>query len=221
MERRDELRTYPGRVVPVGEFVTDVETDLAGATLIVAVADGYKAAELQDCSPWPLELVRSGSGPDGSAAVRAFQRAILTRAVRTASNLSLASAIKESTLRRDGNGNPAVDSARSRGRIDVLSAAVLAIGGGGALALRRHRWPSTPLSLAACTPDLASPRYRVRPSDDPPYTLVTPCGRVPYAGAHGLIRQNIDTVKEMTHRGCYDTHATPSNPGVNAAFQTR
>ena len=146
MERRGELRTYPGRVVPVGEFVTDVETDLAGASVFVATADGYKAAELQDCSPWPLELVRSGSGPDGSAAVRAFQRAILTRTVRTEPNLSLASAIKESTLRRDGNGNPAVDSARSRGRIDVLSAAVLAIGAAA-------RWPApTPMAVYTLEP---------------------------------------------------------------------
>ena len=141
MERRGELRTYPGRVVPVGEFVEDVETDLSGANVFVAVADGYKAAELQDCCPWPLELVRSGSGPDGSAAVRAFQRAVLTRAVRTAPNLSLASAIRESTIRRDGNGNPAIDQARARGRIDTLSAAVLAIGAAA-------RWPaSAPMAV--------------------------------------------------------------------------
>ena len=53
----------------------------------------------------------------------------------TAPNLSLATAIKESTLRRDGNGNPAVDRARSAGRIDVLSAAVLAVGAAA-------RWPA-------------------------------------------------------------------------------
>ena len=146
MERRGELRTYKGRVVPVGEFVEDVETDLSGASVFVAVADGYKAAELQDCSPWPLELVRSGSGPDGSQAVRAFQRAVLTRAVRTAPNLSLASAIKESTLRRDGNGNPAIDQGRARGRIDVLSAAVLAIGAAA-------RWPAaTPMAVYTLEP---------------------------------------------------------------------
>ena len=40
----------------------------------------------------------------------------------------LTNAIAESTLRRDGNGNPAIDKARSAGRIDVLSAAVLAVG---------------------------------------------------------------------------------------------
>ena len=128
MERRGELRTYPGRTVPVDAFVLQVEADLAGAEVRSAVADGYKAGELLDVSPWPLELVRSGIGPSGSAAVRAFQRAILTRTIATVKNYSLTNAIKESTIRRDGNGNPALDKARSAGRIDVLSAAVLAVG---------------------------------------------------------------------------------------------
>ena len=62
------------------------------------------------------------------AAVRAFQRAVLTRTLATVKNYSLTNAIAESTIRRDGNGNPALDQARSGGRIDVLSAAVLAVG---------------------------------------------------------------------------------------------
>ena len=37
-------------------------------------------------------------------------------------------AIAKSTIRRDGNGNPGLDKANSRGRIDVLSAAVIAAG---------------------------------------------------------------------------------------------
>ena len=130
MQRRGELRTYPGRTVPVKAFVADVRADLAGAAVRMAVADSYRVGELRDALPWPLSIVRSGMGPDGSAAVRAFQRVVLTGALALRSNLSLASAIKESTLRRDGNGNPAIDSARSRGRIDVLSAAILAVGAG-------------------------------------------------------------------------------------------
>ena len=130
MQRRGELRTYPGRTVPVKAFVADVRADLADAKVRGAYADAYRAGELRDALPWPLSIVRSGMGPDGSAAVRAFQRVVLTGALALRSNLSLASAIKESTLRRDGNGNPAIDSARSRGRIDTLSAAVLAIGAG-------------------------------------------------------------------------------------------
>ena len=130
MQRRGELRTYRGRTVPVKAFVADVRADLADAKVRGAYADAYRAGELRDCLPWALTVVRSGTGPDGSAAVRAFQRLVLTGGMTLRSNLSLASAIKESTLRRDGNGNPAIDSARSRGRIDVLSAAVLAVGAG-------------------------------------------------------------------------------------------
>ena len=132
MQRRGELRTYPGRTVPVAEFVADVRADLSGVRVLSAVADGYRAAELQDCCRWPLTLRRTGTGPQGSQAVRAFQRAVLTGALQLAANLSLASAIKESTIRRDGNGNPAVCRARSHGRIDVLSAAVLAVAAGAA-----------------------------------------------------------------------------------------
>ena len=130
MQRRGELRTYPGRTVPVKAFVADVRADLGDAKVRGAYADAYRAGELRDALPWPLSIVRSGMGPDGSAAVRAFQRVVLTGALALRPNLSLASAIKESTIRRDGNGNPAVDQSRSRGRIDVLSAAVLAVGAG-------------------------------------------------------------------------------------------
>ena len=130
MERRGELKTYPGRTVPVRAFVADVRADLGAAKVRGAYADAYKVGELRDCLPWPLTIVRSGTGPDGSAAVRAFQSAILTNTLALRANLSLANAIKESTLRRDGNGNPALDRARTAGRIDVLSAAVLAVGAG-------------------------------------------------------------------------------------------
>ena len=75
--------------------------------------------------------MRSGTGPDGSQSVRAFQRLVLTGELSLlAESLAGDRAIKESTLRRDGNGNPAIDRARSHGRIDVLSAAILAVGAG-------------------------------------------------------------------------------------------
>ena len=128
MQRRGEVKTYPGRCVAVKSFVADVKNDLGAAHIRAAVCDAYKVGELRDCSPWPLTVVRSGAGPTGSASVRAFQTAILTKSLALHPNLSLSSAIKESTLRRDGNGNPALDAARTQGRIDVLSAAVLAVG---------------------------------------------------------------------------------------------
>ena len=130
MERRGELRTYPGRTVPIAAFVADLKSDLAGVDVRQAVADSYKSEGLRDALSWPLTVMRSGTGPDGSAAVRAFQRRVLTGGLSMLGNLSLSSAIRESTLRRDGNGNPAIDRARSHGRIDVLSAAILAVGAG-------------------------------------------------------------------------------------------
>ena len=117
------------------EFVEDVEADLHGAPVFVASSDGYKSEELRGVCPWPLEIVRSGSGPDGSAArCGRSSGPVLKGTLRAAPNLSLTSAIAESTIRRDGNGNPAVDQARARGRIDVLSAAILAVGGSGEMA---------------------------------------------------------------------------------------
>ena len=130
MERRGELKTCPGRVVNVEAFIADVRADLAGASVRSAVADAHKLGELRDCLPWPLSVVRTGAGPDGSEAVRSFQRAILTKTIALLPNLSLSSAIKESTIRRNGNGMPAIDRERTKGRIDVLSAAVLAVGAG-------------------------------------------------------------------------------------------
>ena len=131
MQRRGELRAYPGRTVPIRAFVADVRADLADANVRGAYADSYRAGELRDCTAVAVvNRAERGMGPDGSAAVRAFQRVVLTGSLALRSNLSLASAIKESTLRRDANGNPALDQARARGRIDVLSAAVLAVGAG-------------------------------------------------------------------------------------------
>ena len=89
MQRRGELRTYPGRTVPVKAFVADVRADLADAKVRGAYADAYRVGELRDALPWPLTVVRSGMGPDGSAAVRAFQRVVLTGSLALRSNLSL------------------------------------------------------------------------------------------------------------------------------------
>ena len=74
------------------------------------------------CCRWKLDrFMRSGTGPDGSQAVREFQTARSDRrAVADSESLVWHRPSKKSTIRRDGNGNPAIDRARSHGRIDVL-----------------------------------------------------------------------------------------------------
>lgn len=133
MQARGELRTYPGRVVRPDAFLADVAADLAGCRVAAAAADSYKDSEAKDFLDrarlrWPVEFRRVGAGKDGGRDVRAFQRLVMQHRIRLAPSLSLVSAIANSTIRRDGNGNPGLDKAMARGRIDVLAAAVIAAG---------------------------------------------------------------------------------------------
>ena len=133
MEQRGELKTYPGRVTPVKEFMADVAADLAGCHVARIAADGYKDKEIQDYLDranlrWPREFRRVGAGKDGGADVRSFQRLVLNQKLKLRASLALSTAIANSMIRRDGNGNPALDKSKSKGRIDLLSAAVIAGG---------------------------------------------------------------------------------------------
>ena len=133
MEARGELHTYPGRIVRPDAFLADLQADLAGCRVQAAGADSYKDSEARDfldraAVRWTIQFRRVGAGKDGGRDVRAFQRLVMQGRFAMADNLALATAIVKSTLRRDGNGNPGLDRATSRGRIDVLSAAVIAAG---------------------------------------------------------------------------------------------
>ena len=133
MMARGELRTYPGRIVRPESFLGDLQVDLAGCHVQAAAADSYKDSETKDyfdraAVRWPIDFRRVGAGKDGGKDIRAFQRLTIQARLRMTNNLSLATAISKSTLRRDGNGNPGLNRANSRGRIDVLSAAVIACG---------------------------------------------------------------------------------------------
>ena len=133
MHKRGELRTFPGRVTPVADFLAAVAGDLGGVKVHRLAADGYKDAEVKDFLDraglrWASEFRRVGAGKDGSRDVRALQRLVLDGRLRMADSLALRTAVSNSSLRRDGNGNPGLDKATSKGRIDLLSALVIAAG---------------------------------------------------------------------------------------------
>jgi len=135
MEAAGELRTWPGRVAPVAEFLAWVASHLEGESVARCLADRYRQAEAADFIedaglPWPMEWRAQGAGRDGSADVRAFQRSAEGGTLRPGESLLMRSAVAESELRFDGNGNPGLEKGRQRGRIDVLAAAVLAVGAG-------------------------------------------------------------------------------------------
>lgn len=133
-----ELRTWPGRVTPVSEFLAWVAEHLEDESVALAAADRYRQAEAQDALEaagvrWRMDWRAQGAGKDGSADVRAFQRAIEGGSLRPGESLLLRSAVAGSALRYDANGNPALEKARQRGRVDALASAVLAVGAGSRL----------------------------------------------------------------------------------------
>ena len=110
-----------------------MQADLAGVRVAGAAADSYKDSDARDfldraAVRWPIEFRRVGAGKDGGADVRAFQRLVLNRKLALLPSLALVTAISKSTVRRDAGGNPGLDKSTSRGRIDLLSAAIIAAG---------------------------------------------------------------------------------------------
>ena len=135
MERRNELKIYAGRITPVSEFLRDCAARLAGERVLAAGADRYRKAEAMQALDgadlrWPITWrgVGASAKADGSHDVRSLQKLVLTRKLRTVENLLLDTAIAASVIRRDGAGNPALDQGSKAGRIDALSAAVIAAG---------------------------------------------------------------------------------------------
>ena len=124
------LTVYDGaRVTPVQQFLADFLVDIEPVAI---VADRYRQSEALDiyaALDIRARLVWRGLGwADASHDVRAFQRAVIDQRLRVGESLVLESAIAESALAIDPAGNAKLDKARSRGRIDAASAAVLACG---------------------------------------------------------------------------------------------
>lgn len=133
MHDRGELVVYPGRVTAVGRFLRDVSE--AVGPVRRAGADRFRVAEglqaLEDARVhWPMSWRGTGAHAkaDGSFDVRAFQRAVVSGKLRCVESLLMAAAIKETTIRTDEAGNPALYKARERGRIDVVQAGTIACG---------------------------------------------------------------------------------------------
>lgn len=135
MEREGDLMVTPGRVTDVGVFLEDVRNRLTGETVKALGLDRHRREEAFtefNRLGWRPNLVFRGTGAgahaDGAADVRAFQTAALTGKVSSKRSLLIEHAVGGSALSVDKLGNPSLDKVRSRSRIDVLQAAVIAVG---------------------------------------------------------------------------------------------
>ena len=134
-QARGELSLHGVRVVNVGEFLAVVFAKLAGASVQALGADRHRREELREVLAGievDVPFFGRGTGAsataDGSHDVRSFQRAVLTGEIVTPVNLLFRSALRFAVVRNDPAGNPALDKATSRGRIDLVQAAVIACG---------------------------------------------------------------------------------------------
>ena len=131
---RSELTPYAGKVTPIRDFLAAVIHDLAGAEVVGGASDQYRRAEVEQVLDDPAtgcefdwSFRRMGAGPQGSNDVRAFQTFLLKGEIKTTASLLFAYGLSSATIARDGNGNPSLLRS-GRGRIDLVSAAVLAAG---------------------------------------------------------------------------------------------
>lgn len=137
MLERGEMRLHPGAVVDAAQFVSDVVLDLQGAGCPVAIvgADRYRKAEFGQAlreAGVRTEVAWRGQGrgatADGSNDIRAFQRLVFNGMIAAPESLGMVNAILNSHIEYDNALNPRLEKNKSRGRIDLLSAAVIAAG---------------------------------------------------------------------------------------------
>ena len=135
MQNAGELRLYAGEHVEPKAFITDVLGDLGvmGCSILAVGADRYRRAELAQGLMGAGARVNVdwrgvGAGADGVYDIMAFQRLVFERELCTRSSLGMVNAILHSHIETDSNNNPKLMKNKSRGRIDLLSAGVLAAG---------------------------------------------------------------------------------------------
>ena len=130
MEARGELKVYDGRITPIANFLRDVANDLEDCEVMHCACDQYKIKEAQDfldrSTGWQLDCAKGAKGH--SADVRSLTRLIHSDRLKMKHSLCFTTAIAKHKAIRDQAGNPKINKRKARGRIDVLSAALIAAG---------------------------------------------------------------------------------------------
>ncbi|MEM6550406.1 MAG: terminase large subunit [Pseudomonadota bacterium] len=140
MADRGELSTLGDKTVPVSAWLAETMRRVQGETIAAVVADRYKQAELSEAMQAAgvlAPVVWRGMGfRDGGEDVERFRRAVFDGDVRCAPSLLMRSALADAVCLRDPAGNAKLAKARSKGRIDAASAAVLAVAEGARMRAR-------------------------------------------------------------------------------------
>ena len=136
MHNRGELWVYPNhRETPLQDFVSDLNQRLHDVVVGGLVGDEYRGARLRDAleaaelQEWSSRLsfrpVRWKTSTDD---VVAFQTQIITQGISFVENVLMPAAIRDSKLEHDKQGGLRPVKSREHGRIDALTAVILAVG---------------------------------------------------------------------------------------------
>ena len=141
MERNGEIILSGDYKVDNTEFVRGILEKVGDTPRIGGVlADHFQATTIKqvmhDLGMDPerdLEIRRAARGPDGKEDIDAFRAETLTEHMKVKGNIALTMAVANSVISRGFNANPGLDKRKQMGRIDMVQAAVLAVGAG-------YRW---------------------------------------------------------------------------------
>jgi phage terminase large subunit-like protein len=143
MRERGELATLGDRTVPAVAWLAEVMRLAAGEPVAAILGDRYRQAEIGeaiDKTGIRAPIIWRGMGfKDGGEDCERFQRAAFDGKVLSRPSLLLRSAFADAVIVRDDAGNMKLTKARSNGRIDAASAAVLAVAEGARIAARGQR----------------------------------------------------------------------------------
>ena len=149
MANRGELSVLGDKTVPVEAWLRQVMQHVEGLTVGAVIMDRYKQAELGeaiDKAGIRAPLIWRGMGfKDGGEDCERFRRAAYDGKVRSLPSLLLRSAFADAVCLRDPANNIKLAKARSTGRIDPVSASVLAVAEGA----RRTARPASRSRVAA------------------------------------------------------------------------
>lgn len=134
MRERGELATLGDRTVPVAEWLSETMRHVEGEPISAIVADRFKEAEFSEAAnkagvKAPI-LFRGFGFKDGGEDCERFQRAAYDQKIQCAVSLLMRSALADTVCLRDPSNNIKLAKARSLGRIDPASAAVIAVAEG-------------------------------------------------------------------------------------------
>ncbi len=135
MRDRGELVSMGDTTVPVGRFLADVVERLDGQAPAAIVGDRFRHAEfleaLRDAGLERVPFIWRGFGwKDGSEDCERLRRAVFEGDVKAAPSLLLRSAFGDAITLVDPAGNHKLAAGRSLGRIDAVSATVVAVAQG-------------------------------------------------------------------------------------------